>query len=106
MGEKLFTVGLEDSENDRYRFECRTAKGRVVLFSIQYEAKIQGKWVAIIRFDTAHGFPHQDTMHPGKSETKTRFPGLTNSQVLTLGQNDIKENWRKYRTAYEREMEK
>jgi len=45
-------------------------------------------------------------MHPDGSETKEEFPHYTRAEVMTLGQNDIRKNWQKYREQYEREMRK
>ncbi len=73
-------------------------------FRIQYEALIEGHWHAIVRYDTAHGRPHKDLMHPDGSETKEHFFGYTPAEVLTYGERDIKRNWQRYRAQYEREM--
>ncbi|MBI3741399.1 MAG: hypothetical protein HY257_06550 [Chloroflexi bacterium] len=75
-------------------------------FTIQYEAEIDGEWLEIIRYDTAHGRPHKDLVHPDGTETKEEFPNYSNAEVLTLGQNDIRKNWKKYREQYEKEMRK
>ena len=69
-----------------------------------YEAYINGEWRAIIRYDTAHGFPHKDIIHPNGTVTKETFPGFSKAEVLTLGQKDIRRNWKRYRRNYEREM--
>ncbi|MEA3345151.1 MAG: hypothetical protein U9Q78_02720 [Chloroflexota bacterium] len=58
------------------------------------------------RYDTAHGFPPRDLLHPNRPEEKTEYPGRSNAEVLTLGQEDIKRNWRTYRAQYEKEMGK
>lgn len=106
MGEKSFVVPLKDSDSDRYRLYCVTERGRVALFRVQYEAFIDGKWRPIVRYDTAHGFPHRDLLHPNRTEEKTEYPGRSNAEVLTLGQEDIKRNWQTYRARYEEEMNK
>ena len=106
MGEKRFLVLLGEGAVDRYRLLCTTEKSQVVLFSVQYEAFIDGVWYAIVRYDTAHDYPHRDLLHPNAPEEKTEYPGRSNAEVLTLGQEDIKRNWRTYRERYEREMKK
>ena len=35
---------------------------------------------------------------------KKTFPGYSNAEVLTLGQRDIRRNWKLYRRDYERKM--
>jgi hypothetical protein len=104
MGEKSFLVLLGDSSIDRYRLACRSEKGHVAVFRVQYEAFIDGAWHEIVRYDTAHGFPHRDLVHPDGPEDKTEYRNRSNAEVLTLGQEDIKSNWRTYRERYEREM--
>lgn len=57
-----------------------------------------------MRYDTAHGEPHKDLLHPRQPETKQHFPGYTRSEVLTLGERDLKANWQSYRQAYVQEL--
>ena len=106
MGEKSFVIPLGDSNRDRYRLFRRTEKGQVLVFRVQYEALIEGKWRPVVRYDTAHGYPHRDMLHPDGSQEKAGFPQRTNAEVLTLGQEDIKRNWQTYREQYELEMSK
>ncbi|MBI3536647.1 MAG: hypothetical protein HY070_03655 [Chloroflexi bacterium] len=106
MGEKSFVVLLGNDLSDRYRLSCETESGKVVLFRVQYEALIGSEWRAIVRYDTAHGFPHRDLMHPDGAEEKNDFSNRSNAEILTLGQEDIKRNWRVYREGYEQELKK
>lgn len=76
----------------------------MIEFAIQYEALIEGKWRAVVRYDTAHGRPHKDIEHPDGTQTKIEFPYHSNEEVLKIGQNDIRDNWERYREHYEREM--
>jgi len=104
VGDKEYLIYLDDELKNRYRHFHRTERGQVALFCIQYEALIGKTWVAIVRYDTAHGFPHRDTMHPDGSQSKEAFRFYSRSEVLTLGQYDIRQNWKRYRAAYESEM--
>ena len=104
MGEKEYVVYLNDIRQDQYRHFHRTERGQVIIFRIQYEAYIDDTWQAIVRYDTAHGFPHKDILHPDETENKKTFPGYSNTEVLTFGQTDIRRNWKHYRRNYEREM--
>lgn len=106
MGEKSLVVPLGDSNLDRYRLSCSTERGQVIVFCVQYEAFIEGEWRAVVRYDTAHGFPHRDLLHPNAPEDKTDYRDRSNAEVLTLGQEDIKRNWHTYRARYERELKK
>lgn len=106
MGEKSFIVLLGDSTTDGYGLYCQTEKGQVTIFRVQYEAYIDSEWRAVLRYDTAHGFPHRDLLHPHHPEDKTAFPNRSNAEILTLGQEDIKRNWKAHRARYEEELKK
>ena len=106
MGEKEYIVLLGESTSDRYRLTCATAQGTVTVFCVQYEIFLEDEWRAVIRYDTAHGFPHCDVIHADGSETKIEYKGRSNAEVLTIGQQDIKRNWQKHRIRFEREMKK
>ena len=101
-----FIVPLQGSPIDRYRHYHVLEKGRITAFTIQYEAEINERWCVIVRYDTAHGRPHKDLIHPDGTATKEEFPYDTNAQVLTFGQDDIRKNWKKYRAQYEKELRK
>jgi hypothetical protein len=95
---------LGESDSDRYRLSCKTEKRQVTVFRVQYEAFIDGMWRPIVRYDTAHGVPHRDVLHATRPTEKTMYPGRSNADVLSLGQEDIKRHWQTYRTQYEKEM--
>lgn len=103
LGRKEFIVPLGESNCDRYRLYCAIERGRVAVFRVQYEAFIDGQWRAIVRYDTAHGFPHRDLLHHNRPAEKTEYPDRSNAEVLTLGQEDVKRNWQTYRMRYEEE---
>ena len=45
---------------DRIFVQCRSEKGKVVEFTIQYYAKTPKGWRTIRRYDTAHNHAHVD----------------------------------------------
>ena len=104
MTETQFVVPLQGSPTNRYRHSHTWEGGAITNFVIQYEAKIDDEWRTIVRYDTAHGYPHKDVLHPDGAETKEYFPYYTSAEVMTLGQNDIRKNWQNYREQYVREM--
>ena len=75
-----------------------------VVASVLGETLIGGEWQAIVRYDTAHGRPHKDLLHPDGTQDKQEFYGYAREEVLTLGERDIKANWKRYRAAHEQEM--
>ena len=60
MGEKYYFILLDISGQDRLRVRIETTKGGVNYFVVQYETIINDEWVAIVRYDLAHGFFHRD----------------------------------------------
>lgn len=104
MGEKEYIHYLSPEREDRFRYYHQLERGQIVRFCIQYEALIGGAWQAVVRYDTAHGRPHKDLVHPDGTEDKQEFYGYSGEEVLILGERDIKANWQQYRAAYEQEM--
>jgi len=105
VGEKEYIYYFTSERKDRFRYYHYLVQGRIVRFRIQYEARIGERWHAIVRYDTAHGRPHKDILHPDGSQSKVKFYSYSEAEVLTLGERDIKTNWQHYRADYEREME-
>ena len=105
MGEKFwiqdFATGL-----DRLRIHFITKDGQVVsIIVIQYEAYIDGKWRAIVRFDEAHGFFYRDVMSPTGGQKKTAQPDIDKNLALNDAISHVKQLWRIYRQAYEDEYD-
>ena len=101
MGEKFWIQDFETGL-DRLRVHFTTERGEVrSIFVIQYEAYIDGKWRAIVRFDEAHGFFHKDIISPTGEQRKIAQPVLDKKLALTEAIEDIKRHWRSYRKAYE-----
>jgi len=107
MGDREFLIYLDpEKRQNRYRHYHAWEGNQIIEFRIQYEALIVGEWYAIVRYDTAHGQPHKDTLHPDGTETKEWFTLYNNAEVLTIGQRDIMENWPAYRELFEREIKR
>ncbi len=103
MGQKFWIQDFE-TELDRLRVHFLTERGQVKsIFVIQYEAYIDGKWRAIVRFDEAHGFFHQDVMSPTGEQHKITRSALDKKLALAEAIEEIKQHWRSYRKAYEEE---
>lgn len=86
--------------SDRKRHEHTTIQGKVVRFVVQYETLVEGAWCPVVRYDTAHGFPHVDRMFPdGRVE---KMPLLTTdvAEALTVADEDIEEHWETYKADY------
>ena len=86
-------------ENTRKRHCHEVEKGNVVSFCVQLEVFVNGKWHAVIRYDSAHGFAHVDKYYlDGRKFKRELYLNL--NEALTLGDEDIKENWKDYQKAF------
>jgi hypothetical protein len=95
---------LQDFETgvDRLRVHFVTERGRVIaIIVIQYEAYIDGKWHAIVRFDEAHGFFHRDLMSPSSGQQKMARDSRDMRYALNEALTEIKQLWPVYRRQYE-----
>lgn len=107
MGEREFLIYLDpETRLCRYRHYHVSDGKQVIEFRIQLEIFADGNWVPIVRYDTAHGRPHRDILHPNGEQTKDWFEGYSMAEVLTIGKNDIMENWISYRDWFMKEMKK
>lgn len=103
MGEKFWVQDFETGL-DRLRVHFTTERGQVTSITvIQYEAYIDGKWRAIVRFDEAHGFFHRDVMSPVGEHEKIAQPASDKDLALTEAIAHIKQFWLTYRQIYEDE---
>ena len=106
MSETSFIIYLDDVQENRYRHWHVWHEGKITEFVIQYEAWIAGKWHPVLRYDSAHGYPHRDILHLDGTQTKEIFQNYSYAEVLTLGQQDIADNWVIYRTSYLKEVKR
>lgn len=86
--------------DDRKRHEHIVDQGRVIQFVVQYETFVEGGWLPVIRYDTAHGFPHVDRIRA--NGTVEKVPLLTSNlgEALTFADQDIDENWEQYKELF------
>jgi hypothetical protein len=92
--------------SDRKRHEHTTIQGKVVRFVVQYETFVRGAWRPVVRYDTAHGFPHVDRISPNGSVEKIPLLTAELAEALTVADQDIEENWERYKTDYLKESQK
>ena len=104
MMKKTYVFMLSDI--DRKRHEHITEKDKVTGFVVQYETLFEGKWLPIVRYDTAHGYAHKDLLNPDGSKEKT-FLGVADlNEALTIADIDINENWERYKERYLRRIKR
>lgn len=97
MSEKNYTRAL--GKDARKRHYHRTERGRVIDFVVQLEVKIEGEWMPVIRYDCAHDFAHIDRYNIRGEQEKEQLH-LTNTECLTLADEDINFNWELYRENF------
>lgn len=104
--EEWETKGYRDplsvDRTDFLRVRMRIERGRQVRFTAQYEAVIDGRIYPVIRYDTAHGDPHRDTLDRHCTVVdKKWFWGAPLGQTLRTAIADIRADWPAYRAVFE-----
>ena len=101
---KSFVVPL--TLHDVLDFELRYTRGRVVAFAVNYRALIDGDWVEVVRYDTAHGAAHVHRFWRPPGRRIEALPdhvatGPDLASGLAHAERDLRQNWRKYRRRME-----
>ncbi len=86
-------------ENARKRHYHEADKGDIIGFAVQLEVLVDDQWKVVIRYDSAHGFAHIDRYYLDGRKVKIELH-LKLSEALTLGDEDIKENWKIYQKLF------
>ena len=97
MGITEYVIPL--GENARKRHYHETNKGKIVHFTVQMEVFMNNQWHAVIRYDSAHGFPHIDRYYRDGRKVKKELQ-LNLNDALTLADEDIKNNWKSYQKDF------
>lgn len=99
MGTVEFRRLLDEQNALRVRFVLQ--RDQVLEFMVQLECQFEGKWCAVARYDTAHGFAHRDLLHPHRSPVKTEMRVRNFNKGLTFAIRDLAEHWQIYRERYQ-----
>jgi hypothetical protein len=67
---------------------------------VQYETRLEGKWLPVVRYDTEHGYAHRDIMDKKGNKRKTPIFTEDYNEALTFAEYDIKSNWRIFKDAF------
>jgi hypothetical protein len=103
MGEKDFIKRL--TPQNRLRIHFVTERGRVErLDVVQYEAEIDGQWLAIVRYDCSHGYLHRDVIRHDGTQEKSRVAVVDLAEALNQAIEELERQWQFYRQAYEEAM--
>ena len=92
MREERYDYLLADDARLRVRFTAK--RGKVVEFVAQLEFFGQEEWEPLVRYDSAHGFPHRDQYFPDGTVSKHEpLPASDLGEALTYAINKIKREW-------------
>jgi hypothetical protein len=100
MAAKQVEYIIRIGPDDRYRHIHIKEKGKIIYFRVQYETKINDKWHAVVRYDTAHGFAHRDLINFKGGVRKTPLFNQNYNDALTFAEHDLKTNWELYKKRF------
>lgn len=100
---RLARFVVTHTPEDRRRHMHIAEKGRVLEFTVQYETKLKGHWVPVVRYDTAHGHAHQHILHADGSEDKRHMEIDDYNEALTIAEDDLRRNWQLYKVSFLKE---
>lgn len=77
--------------------------GQIVRFVVQLECLFaeDSEWVAVVRYDTAHGYAHRDIIHPYKKEEKTKISVRDYNEAFNIAMDDVVKKRYDYRRSCE-----
>jgi len=78
------------------------ARGTIAAFTAQYEVWADDAWRPAVRYDSAHGRPHRDTLDwSGDVVAKDWLPeGTDANSALAIAEADLKLNADRYRDEF------
>lgn len=100
MNEKEFFIYVGKKLSDRIRFRFKKDKGEIIDLLLQYETKIHGKWMALVRYDCAHGFFHRDVMYPNGDKEKKIIEVPDLKFAFSFARQDLEDKWEWYKEQY------
>lgn len=99
--DKDYFIFLGFDENNRIRVRIISVSGYIKSFVCQYETLLDNLWVAIIRYDCAHGQQfHRDVMLPNGEKEKEFLEIESLKFALDYAVQDLKKIWVWYKERY------
>ena len=106
MNNKEFFKFLDNEGKERIRIKISVDNGIVTDILLQYESLLNNKWIAIIRYDCAHGYFHRDILHPSGNKEKQTIVIQDLENALLYAEQDIKDRWKFYKQRYLKKTKK
>ncbi len=91
---------------DRLRLHFKKEKGELFDILIQYETIVNEKWIALVRYDCAHGFFHRDLFHPNGDKEKKAINVPDLKYAFTFARQDLEDKWEWYKEQYLKKLKK
>jgi hypothetical protein len=95
-----FISSLDEYGHNRIRVRQVTGNGNLSDIMYQYETLIDEQWVAIVRYDCAHGFFHRDVLFPNGDKEKQSIEMDSLRTASKYAEQDLKDRWEWYRERY------
>ena len=78
-----------------------TDRGTVVDYTVIYLAMIDGSLMPVVRYDSAHGYPHRDTLDwEGRVVEKHWTPRESLDTALDSAIIEVKARWREFHREF------
>ena len=97
MAERQYIIPY--SRDARKRHYHKTERRRVVNFVVQIEVEVEGEWTPVVRYDCSHKFVHRDS-YDLKGRQRKEEIDLSYEEALTFADEDLDENWERYRLTF------
>lgn len=89
------------SHEDRLRVRYFHRRGVPVSITAQLECLIDGRWLAVRRYDTHMGLHVHTAPWDAAQDRRVRIDGVGSKDALTTAIRDLTDNWDAYRAACE-----
>jgi len=100
--EQNYVIDLQ--EGGYIRIRRTSVRGKIIAFTAQYESFIEGEFRPAVRYDTAHGRAHRDTLdwngRPIRGPKEWLPESMDFNEAFTFAERDLKAHWREYRAAF------
>lgn len=106
MKEIEFIVYLDNQQLNRLRVRLITENGELIDVMYQFESFINNNWVAIVRYDCAHGFFHRDVIMPNGDKEKKSIEIDSLNNASKYAEQDLKDRWEWYKERYIKKLNK
>jgi hypothetical protein len=85
---------------DRIRMQMLTERGKILKALCQYETLVDGDWVPVVRYDTAHGVFHKDILSLDGTKRKEEVDYVDLKSAVRDARRDLIENWESYKYRF------